>query len=266
MKPLSIFFGTAWNDLYRRRLDLEQPLFYAYDQLFGLEKLLSDPALTGELLNFPGIPASLPHPVSWVLQHKDSVIPNASQAVTHGDLHGDSLFVDGTYAWAIDFEHSGPGPILRDFVRLEVDILTHLVPPPQDDISGFFRLYIAAVEPLELAAVSESLPRSLSGSQARKPLEVIRRLRRLAHKATGYADSQEYAWGLLLNALYTASLPSTTPSQKTRAILLAALLCDRLQHWVAEDWPPPDWPQGRARPAPGYARCFNGHSRPCRHP
>ncbi len=245
VKPLEHFFGTVCDDLYRHRIDLDQPLFYAYDRLFGLEKLLSDPTLAGEYLSLPGIPVSLPHPVPWVLQHKDSVIPNASQAVTHGDLHGDNLLVDGTYAWPIDFEHSGPGPILRDFVRLEVDILTRLVPIPQDDLSGFCRLCLAAVEPLELTTASEPVTRSLSGSQARKPLEVIRRLRRLAHKATGYADSQEYAWGLLLDALYTASLPSTSPSQKTRTLLLGAVLCDRLQHWGAEDWPPPDWLQVR---------------------
>ena len=44
--------------------------------------------------------------------------------MTHGDLHGDNLLVDKEHAWAIDFEHTGSGHILRDFAELEVDILS----------------------------------------------------------------------------------------------------------------------------------------------
>ena len=69
----------------------------------------------------------MPNPVTWVLKHRvDSSTLSARQAITHGDLHGDNIFVDDIHAWAIDFERSGEGHILRDFTELEVDILTRL--------------------------------------------------------------------------------------------------------------------------------------------
>ncbi len=110
-KPLQHFFTEVWGDLYRDAAKVEQSLFYLYDEVFHLEeRLLAFPNQEVKR-SFPGVTVPLPSPVSWVLRHKSgSLIPYTRQAITHGDLHGDNLFVDKSHAWAIDFEHSGDMP------------------------------------------------------------------------------------------------------------------------------------------------------------
>ncbi len=56
-----------------------------------------------------------------------SIVDLTYEAVTHGDLHGDNLLIDSRKnAWVIDFERSGEGHVLQDFIELESDILNRL--------------------------------------------------------------------------------------------------------------------------------------------
>jgi len=41
------------------------------------------------------------------------------RVVTHGDLSGRNILIYDDRAWLIDFDHTGPGHIFRDFVKLE---------------------------------------------------------------------------------------------------------------------------------------------------
>jgi Ternary complex associated domain 9 len=171
----------------------------------------------------------LVNPVAWVLRHKaDSTIPRTRQVITHGDLHGDNLFVDGTHAWAIDFERSGPGPILRDFVELEVDIITRLVRFPEDNWRLFDEFVRVLAEPLEAASPLQPTPNLQADAETRKALGVITGLREIAREVTHYTDAREYLWGLLLDALFVAMLIPPPSPQRDRALLLGAVLCERL--------------------------------------
>jgi hypothetical protein len=200
---------------------------------------------------FPGLSASLTNPVPWALRHaNDSLIPDSRQAITHGDLHGDNLFVDSEHAWAIDFERTGPGHILRDFIELEVDIVTRLVSFPSHDLSRLYELAVVLAKPSEPAASIRGTSGLLAEPETRKALGVVAGLRRLAYEVTDYQDAREYLWGLLLDTLFVAALAAEGAPQRERALLFGSVLCERLRHWGGE-WPPGDWP------APGESQTTN---------
>jgi len=248
LKPLDHFFAEVWSRHYRSSQHEDFPLFRVYDQALNLEKRLKRFSNQEKRRSFLGLHASLINPVPWVLRHaEDSLIPGARQAITHGDLHGDNLFTDGEHAWAIDFERAGPGHILRDFAELEVDIVTRLL-PDEVDLSLLYELAFVLAEPLEPTAPFRQTKKLLANPETRKALDVIAGLRKLAYEMTRYPSSQEYLWGLLLDALFVAMLVSEESPQRERALLLGAVLCGRLRHWD-EEWPPKDWPPLAPGPA-----------------
>jgi hypothetical protein len=209
-------------------------LFQLYDAVFRLRDRLKRLDHGGAYLTFPGLPAPLINPVTWVLRHgqQGSLIRGVRQAITHGDLHGDNLFVDGEHAWVIDFERTGSGHILRDFVELEVDIVTRLVPFPANDLAQFYELARVLAQPATLIAPFQTSERLQADPTSRKALAVIAGLRHLAYGTTQNSDSREYLWGLLLDALFVASLTPPEAPQRDRALLLSAVLCDHLSREV----------------------------------
>ncbi len=230
VRPLQHFFEEVWGDLYRKATQVGQPLFPAYDKVLRLNDRLVRFPDTREKIEFPGVSVILPNPVLWVLRHKEAdSIPYTRQAITHGDLHGDNLFVDRVHAWAIDFERSGPGPMLRDFVELEVDIVTRLISVPENDLSRFYEVAVILTEPAELTASLQPTPLVAQDPEITKALGVINGLRCLACETTGCLDTREYLWGLLLDALFVASLVPQGMPQRERALLLASVLCERLE-------------------------------------
>lgn len=245
--PLRHFFVEVWGELYRDTSELLHPLFRSYDKAFGLRNRLQRFSNKEDLRSFPGIALLLPNPVMWVLRHEaDSFVPHTFQAVTHGDLHCDNIFVDKSHAWAINFDRTGLGPILRDFAELEVDIITRLINFSPDDLGLFFLLTIAIVRPATPGDLPPLAPEIERNPQTAKALACIRELRFIMHQVTRYTDPREYLWGLLLDALFVASSVPESAPQRNRALLLAAVVCKRLETWNQE-WPPPDWPQVNAR-------------------
>ena len=231
VRPLQHFFRDVWGDLYLEATGAGQPLFLSYERVLRLDKRLLGFPDSEQVMRFPGLPAPLLDPVLWVLRHKDDcTIPCTRQVITHGDLHGDNLFVDGVHAWAIDFERSGPGPILRDFVELEVDIVTRLISFPADDLSRLYELAIILAEPSKLTTSFQTTLVLSDDPEVSKALGVIYGARYLACEMTGCPDPREYLWGLLLDALFVASLIPQGVPQRDRALLLASVLCERLEH------------------------------------
>jgi streptomycin 6-kinase len=167
-------------------------------------------------------------------------VRTARQAVTHGDLHGDNLFVEKERAWIIDFERTGPGHALRDFAELEVDIFTRLANPQQLDWPTLLELALALVRPATPTAAI--MPTALINATpaALKALNVIKEVRSLAQEVVHHTDQREYLWSMLFDALFIASIGSAAPDQQLRAMLLSALICERLSSW-GEQWPPVDW-------------------------
>lgn len=238
IRPLRHFFEEVWSRHYR---DTQEPLannlFSAYDSFLKLRQHLIEAHNDAEMLSFPGLPGQYPNPLRWILEHEaDSLIPTAKQAITHGDLHGDNLFIEGEHAWAIDFERSGPGPILRDFVELEQDIVTRLVILPTSDLQLFHDLAVilsTPVAPTDLFIV----PEGAQDEEITKSLTVIEALRSMAHDLTGYQDMREYYWGLLFDSAFAAMSAEKLSTKWWRGLLFGSVICARLSHWDIEQRP-----------------------------
>jgi CheY-like chemotaxis protein len=241
LKPLRHFFTEIWSGYYAQPLPNGRiSLFQMYDEALHLKERLESFSNQEKTRAYPGLPVRLINPVPWVLRHADdSLIPGARQAITHGDLHGDNLFVDGEHAWAIDFERTGPGHILRDLAELEVDIVTRIVLLPAYQL---YELAVTLAEPGEPKKPVRPTAHLRADTETRKALHVVSGLRKLAYEATHYLDSREYLWALLLDSLFVATLVSEDNPQRDRALLLGSVLCGRLRHW-GKEWPPKDFPQ-----------------------
>ncbi|MEZ4659783.1 MAG: phosphotransferase [Caldilineaceae bacterium] len=197
------FFRQTWQRYYQDAQPLLAPtLFDAYDGVLKLRPKLAALAEDARLAELPV------NPVAWVGQNAAaSAIAGARQAVTHGDLHGDNLFVDDEHAWVIDFERCGPGPILRDFVELEVDILTRLIgahgstPPLFDEL---VRVLVSQSRPDQVLICPVEIE---PDAALYKAFCVIIHIRRLAFEVAKFGDMHEYLWGILLDALLSPFWP-----------------------------------------------------------
>lgn len=252
LKPINHLFTEVWGKLYERGEVIDGSLFSSYNRCWRLrlEERLLKYSNQDRNFSFPELQISLLNPISWVLRHKDrSLFPLARKAITHGDLHGDNIFVDSDHAWVIDFERSGWGHILRDFVELEVDIVSRLI-PHDVDLPQLFALFVALTElrmPVDRYHVLAN--QYLANEQSKKAFDIVSGLREIAVNITGFTDYHEYYWGLLLDALFVATLttadtqrssPSLEKSQRERALLYAAVICGRLESWNGK-WPPANW-------------------------
>lgn len=241
VQPLQHLFKEVWSRHYFKKVPLENSLFEEYDKSFSLRQKIKEMPRKKIDVIAPGVRNPLQDPFRWVIRHeKDSRIPLAQQAITHGDLHGDNVFVDAEHAWVIDFERSGPGSILRDFVELEEDIITRLADIPNDPpdlFTGFVVDLLSQKSPQDY-----DIKASYSGhsAEAHKALQVLQRLRKLAVETTSFQDMREYYWGLLLDALFSALLVKQDSLNHNRILLLAAMICERLHTWD-KPWPPPSW-------------------------
>jgi hypothetical protein len=244
LRSLSHFFQEVWSRHYDEPKPLKRvPLFQVYDQSLRIKKRLENLGSQEKRRAFPNLSISFLNPIPWVLRYADdSLIPESRKAITHGDLHADNLFVDGEHAWAIDFGRTGPGHILRDFVELEVDILTRLVPYLAADLLRIYELSVVLAGYSDPTTPPQSRARMPTDPEVHKAWEVITRLRRLAHEVTHYRDFREYLWGLLLDSVFVATLAAEGSPQRERALLLGAVLCERLSR-REEEWPPREWPQ-----------------------
>jgi CheY-like chemotaxis protein len=248
------FFFSTWSEHYRKaKVKSNVSLFEMYCDVWGkkwyeraLELKEFDPAMMmgGEFWRI----AQAPHPIGWLISNvADNKIDDVSRiekaciAVTHGDLHGDNLLVDENHnAWVIDFERCGEGHILQDFIELETDIINR-INTDKGNFHSFFQLCLAVTTPMEIQAIPVD-DAGLSDPDIRKSLEIISMIRALAYETTGVSDAREYMLGLLFNSIFRATIiPKDKLSHSQhRALMLASIICHRLDHWN-DPWPPEEW-------------------------
>jgi hypothetical protein len=243
-RPLHHFFEETWRPLYEKSdLPPAESLFTSYDRIFDLtQRLLAFPNQNKEY-SFDGCNLQFANPVTWLLNHKGfSNALEARERNTHGDLHGDNIFVGDGHAWAIDFERSGPGHILRDFVELEIDIITRLAHKSQGgwDNNQLFRFSVALLEPHSQEMDYPLAEHLLRDPESYKAYQVIRTLRQIALEVTRFTDIREYIWALLFDAVFVSTLEDQKSPQRERALLYGAVICRRLREW-GNPWPPEEW-------------------------
>ncbi len=222
LNPLRHFFLEVWLNHYQNKQPIKQQnLFELYDKGWYLTKRLQ------QLNQLPSheirLPDGLPNPIQWLIKNKGkSNLPTALQAITHGDLHGDNLFIKNKHAWAIDFERTGPSHIFRDFVELETDILTRLAFPSDFDPTVYHYFINTLYNIEQLNEPPAMLP--VANDAMIKAQQVINGLRQIAFNVCD-ADLVGYWWGVLFDAILVATV---APNRKNQALLLAATICRRL--------------------------------------
>ncbi|HSV86298.1 MAG TPA: phosphotransferase [Levilinea sp.] len=230
-KPLRLLLGETWPKSYAgTRQPLSISLFEAYRRLWSKDWYKQLPA-------WPRPRPELPEPSTWLLQHTGldgaadaSHLPGQFSAVCHGDLHGDNLLVDHNgVPWVIDFERTGQGPALADFVELEVDILNRLAGFEDGEQAAFERLCRVITQPVSLV---EILPCGAEvGERSQKALALVQVLRQTAAQVSGSQDPIPYLWGLLFSTLFYARLlhkQAAAGGQIDRTYYLASQICTRL--------------------------------------
>jgi CheY-like chemotaxis protein len=249
---LGQFFAQSWQVLYAKKNQKELSLFQAYCDVWELDwynriSTFDAPDPTIVMGKERRQKMGIPEPVSWFKNRVKAEMDNSlnvkaeiTLAVTHGDLHGDNLLIDsGGKPWIIDFERSGPGPILQDFVELESDILNRLS-PCGDDFRSFYHICVCIARQEILQEIGGL--EKISDESISKVLNTVSTLRKLAREMTGELDARSYLWGLLYNTLFRATIIDGMRDrpQQMRGLMLASILCHRLEHW-GESWPPPSW-------------------------
>ncbi len=247
------FFCETWSPLYASPKEGKNvSLFREYVKVWGkewYERVRKFHAPDAQEVMQNKLPKHIfpINPLTW-LQEKmgeaaeendASIIESTALAVTHGDLHGDNLLIDEhRNAWVIDFERSGEGHILQDFVELEGDLINRL--SARENLPSFYQLCIDVSRSIELEPL-ENLDR-FEDAEVKKSMQTISLLRHLAREVSGLTDARQYLLGLLFNTLFRATIigeAAQTLSQY-RALMLASILCHRLEHWN-EPWPPEEW-------------------------
>jgi CheY-like chemotaxis protein len=249
---LEAFFTGSWGRHYeRKQLQTNVSLFDLYVDVWGdwYTKRVRDFS-TGHLWRDEGIHQrlGLPNPIEWfktrIAENREldlSFVETTQRAITHGDLHGDNLLIDSRKnPWVIDFERSGEGHALQDFIELESDIINRLEAPAENISSYYEMCQVVArqtlIKPLEESEMKSQDPR------IRKALQTISWLRSLALKCTGICDARQYLLGMLFNTLFRATINNNEKyhDRQSRALMLAGIFCHRLDHWN-ESWPPEEW-------------------------
>jgi hypothetical protein len=249
---LDSFFTVAWGRHYEKRQAQQNiSLFDLYSNVWGdwYEKRVKKFTSETPLKNM-GIykRLNLPEPIAWF---RRKIAETSSQdlslaektyvAVTHGDLHGDNLLIDSKRnAWVIDFERSGEGHILQDFIELEADIINRLE-AHNEDLSSYYQMCLIVAKQTQIKGLEES-EMECRDAGIRKALQTISILRSLALQCTEITDARQYLLGLLFNTIFRATIAHDEHdrSRQSRALLLASIFSHRLDHWD-DPWPPEEW-------------------------
>lgn len=249
---LSSFFTVSWGKHYERRQDVKNvSLFDLYNEVWGdwygknVKKFPSHSLWQDiKITKLPG----LSDPIEWFIdriaecpESDICLIGNTQKAVTHGDLHGDNLLIDSRKnAWVIDFERTGEGHALQDFIELEADILNRL-DAFSDNTLAFYRMCLVVAGRTKIRELDENEAKA-PDPRIEKALKTISLLRGLAFECTGIQDARQYLLGLLFNAIFRATINNSERYRKhqQQALMLAAIFCHRLEHWN-EPWPPEEW-------------------------
>lgn len=254
-ESLEHFFKHTWRDHYQHSQDVsDQSLFRLYCDVWGREWVqrarefvMPDPSEAMETEVWKQ--ANSDHPLTWFktiaenegTPNDPSWVGHTRIAVTHGDLHGDNLLIDDSqHGWVMDFERTGVGHALQDFIELESDVITRIA-CAREEFPGFYRFCLAITGGDSIDDIQKEDP-ALANDETQKLLETVAVIRHLAVQCTTITDMRQYLLGLYFNIIFRATIISRDQHRKSelRAWMLATILCHRLAHW-SESWPPEEW-------------------------
>lgn len=221
---------------YRRTEPSLMPLIESYARFLGLDNerlavLAWEPTAT-HALGRPH-PELLP-PAQWLQKHNAPSHCNSFHHIVHGDLHTRNILVGPHQGvWLLDFERTGDGHALHDFVELETDLKCTCLPlgPNKWEEYAALELALLAQSAESLAAKTLSIPARLRNEpRLERAFQTISRIRHYALPKIGYPDLHDYFWALAMENFYVATLHTERSETRHRALISAYLICDRLSH------------------------------------
>jgi CheY-like chemotaxis protein len=254
-QSLEHFFSQTWSDHYNRAKNKSNvSLFSLYCEVWDRDWFnrasnftFPSPSIGMSSELWQNVRAR--NPLEWlesIAQNEGntndpSMVQETRIAITHGDLHADNLLIDDSqHGWVVDFERSGEGHALQDFIELESDIITRIA-CTREEFPAFYHFCITIASAHSIDEMPSSNP-CLENSETKKLLDTIATIRRLAVQCTGITDARQYLLGLYFNTIFRATINSREQQLKSelRAWMLASILCQRLSHWN-DSWPPKEW-------------------------
>ncbi|MBI4786507.1 MAG: response regulator [Chloroflexi bacterium] len=223
------------RDLYLQAFELENQPERIPNELAVLR---SDINWQAETIRLEPPGTTLPNPVRW-WRDSDAGMIAVSQRTTHGDLHaGNILMDDKGECWLIDFYRTHPSHLLRDVVKLEVDIKFNLLDPqPAENFAEMEQLLAGMKNPADGVTLFKSQSPAMH-----KAVQVIVGLRQIAWRLLGGTVTTpshneflyEYLYALLMTTLnvlrlrHYKEIPRLQPYREL-ALLSAALICRELE-------------------------------------
>jgi len=202
-------------------------------------------------LNLGEFDQQLPNPMANAITNgtidhpmHDLLPPPALISITHGDLNAENILVSkDAKAFLIDFYKTGLSPIFRDFVALESILKFELF--ESSSLLERYEVESILLEPRRFSD-SISLPNEFEpGDEAKKVIDAVRRLRKLAAQIGPANDMHEYYLGLLYYALKeivgfssVSDEPAHCDVKQFHALLSAAKICQKLKD-RRRQMPPP---------------------------
>ncbi len=168
-----------------------------------------------------------PHPLAEYERLLDSRV-SGMISVIHGDMRLESFLIgpESGLAWLINFAETREGHNLYDFLKLEAQVVTRLLPPligeGRDDLED-------AVVAMGRALHTSKPPSRAPHPALQKPYDVLRAIRRQA--AASMRDSarwDEYYSALVIMLLGALPPASEVPAAERLALLWAALACQQM--------------------------------------
>lgn len=233
LQDLIVHTCAYWyNQRERLRVDLRAQYYQAFRLeparlVQALESIIPDYKPFEPEIVFPPTQEAIINPMDWMEQNREDFIKLVFRSITHGDLTGRNIMVDGEKkCWLIDFYRTYPSHILRDFLILETDIKYRLMPCP--DLANFIRLehtLLAGDFSSPSITCDDSLPPAMQ-----KAAQVIHALRhmaaRIAMNVNGeQAIQQEYLYSLLMATLNVIRLRHIETQRKHQALYATHLIC-----------------------------------------
>lgn len=240
-----VFLNTLQPWLSGAQTSRTSYLYRTYDLAQDWSKIcqgVNDLGLDPDAHYFDCLGRRFPNPLKqalkWFEARADSPI-YTKHAIVHGDLNSRNILIDGNQnVFVIDFAKTRRDHFLRDFCKLEAEIMFCLIQMPADDTEHVIALAEALLldengEPFEyLRDLLQVNVVENTALHLERAWRSIRALREIASQAIGPSrvelEAEQYYLGLLHHTLDTLRYEQCDRHSKQHALISASLLCRAL--------------------------------------
>lgn len=178
---------------------------------------------------------TLHNPLPILKDHPTIMVPGAEYSISHGDLNARNILIStGRHPLLIDFRHTEPGHMLRDFAKLDAVVRYELLPTDEATLEERYHLEEKLNNPHYYTELND-LPDNLDfGSPAlNKAYQVVCHIRQEAgHMRMPSRSMQQYYLALLFYGVAYTSYYPLEREIRGHALLAASSVLPHLKDYV----------------------------------